>query len=56
MFDDRNERRFRIKDIVNLTPERVAAFRAEGRDPGTPEQRQACGRRLPAMGTTPRSC
>jgi hypothetical protein len=37
-WDDRNMRRLSVKQIVELIPKRVAAFRAEGRYPGSPEQ------------------
>jgi hypothetical protein len=33
-WDDRNMRRLSVKQIVELIPKRVAAFRAEGRYPG----------------------
>jgi len=38
MYDDRNERRAQVKEIVELIPKRVAAFRADGRYPGSPSQ------------------
>jgi hypothetical protein len=37
-YGDRNERRVQVKEIVELSPKRVAAFRAEGRYPGGPGQ------------------
>lgn len=40
MYDDRNERRREVKEICELIPKRVAAFRADGRYPGSPEQRR----------------
>lgn len=33
-WDDRNMRRLSVKQIVELIPKRVAAFRVEGRYPG----------------------
>ena len=33
-WDDRNMRRLSVKQIVELIPKRVAAFRADGRYPG----------------------
>ncbi len=39
-WDDRNMRRLSVKQIVELIPKRVAAFRAEGRYPGSPSQKK----------------
>jgi hypothetical protein len=36
MYANRNERRARVKEIVDLIPKQVAAFRSMGRYPGGP--------------------